>query len=102
MLFDPKWTKKTKANPLSVGGLVAWLERQPAETRYFFSDPENCLIAQYLTTSGYVAVGVGGFTFSHGYHNRRRHEKLPSGFTDIAAAFPRTYGAALERARAHS
>lgn len=96
MLYDPKWEKQTKADPYSLGSLIAWLEKQPAGKRYDFHDCNGgCLIGMY-----YIANGV---------HNKSRDDYRPytavfGGSHDlygqVAATLPYTFGAALERARA--
>jgi hypothetical protein len=50
MLYDPKWEKpKTKA--LTLAGLIAWLETQPAEGRYNYNCQNgSCLLDRYITS----------------------------------------------------
>lgn len=96
MLYDPKWEKP--ADVMSVRSLIAWLERQPADKEYCYLDHGHCLIGDYLRSCGFSDIWVGGFTYRHsGTAGERR--RLPDAFEDVAADFPRTYGAALERAR---
>lgn len=84
MLYDPKW--EAKADPMSLAALIAWLEKQPPDSKYdFMCISGGCLLDLYFgrctTPSEYVA--------------------FPESWRmDIAPGFPRTFGGALERARA--
>ena len=82
-------------DPFSLKSLIAWLEKQPADRAYEFYDCDACLIAEYLRavkgwetpanhTSSYVTGFFGSMEEYHG----------------VAARWPWTFGAALERARA--
>jgi hypothetical protein len=100
MLYDPKW--EVKADPFSLPHFIAWLERQPPERMYDFHNcTGGCLIGQYIASFpdgqyiasfprvGYVVACLRLFgTDSLGKPNQ-----------DIAYEYPRTFGAALERAR---
>lgn len=97
MLFDPKWNQQTKADPLSLESLIAWLEQQPADKTYCFLDTGRCLIATYFQAKN-IAKSVGGVTFLPLGSKVRR--KIPDCFNEVAEFTPFTYGAALERARA--
>lgn len=48
MLYDPKWEQQTRADPFTLESLIAWLEKQPADTAYDYCRPDICLVAQYL------------------------------------------------------
>jgi len=52
MLYDPKWEKTVKADPLSLPALIAWLEQQPANLRYCYTSVGHCLAAQYNASIG--------------------------------------------------
>jgi len=85
MLFDPKW------NPLSLESLIAWLEKQPAQTTYDYQVPDRCLIAQWsgqcLSSFEVDALfGGKGLWIAQG-RSGPQYERW-------------TFGAALERARA--
>ena len=60
---------------------AAWLEKQPADKSYDFKDPFRCAWYQF---SGHVAFCS---------------ELDELGVLKIVARYPRTFGAALERAR---
>jgi hypothetical protein len=96
MLFDPNnWDQRTKADPLSLASLLAWLEQQPPRARYRYDEPSACLIAQWIRA---VAPERD--------HLLRPHEvsALFGGCGDHIVLGDlgdrQTFGAALERARA--
>lgn len=99
MLYDKRWDKpEVKADPFSLKSLMEWLEKQPADDEYCFLDTGGCLFFQYLDHNGVVVASVGG-----NYYRAEQHGEmitLPHGWPKIAAEEPRTFGAALERARA--
>ena len=105
MLYDPKWEKtETKADPFTLEALIAWLEKQPANATYCYTSTGGCLVAQFLLSLGtYTAVGVD----HRGFYNRSPDSRstydpipLPPFFNEVALKNPRTFGAALDRARA--
>lgn len=103
MLYDPKWEKKTetKADPLKLATLIAWLEKMPSDERYDYVCNGHCLLAQYFTAQGFKNVSVSGNAYwSHRLHGAYKISMAgdPT-FHRIAAGKPRTFGAALERAR---
>lgn len=89
MLYDPKWDKETKADPFSLESLIAWLEKQPAETTYNYCDATACLIAKYLQ-----AMGVKNYVMDTPLFQHRVFGEVANGGERID-----TYGAALARAR---
>lgn len=99
MLYDPKWEVKTKPDLLSLESLAAWLEKQPADRAYCYIDNGSCLLGQYFVGMGLTNIQVGGSEFAHA-GSGGRDILLPVTFQDIAYDHPRTFGAALERARA--
>lgn len=94
MLYDPKWEVETKADPLTIPSLIAWLERQPAASTYDYHDCNGeCLYGQYAASVGLSwkeAIDDSTDSFRTGVY---RH---------VAAASPRTFGAALRRARKYA
>lgn len=89
MLYDKRWDKtETKPDVFSLEGLIAWLEKQPADEAYNYSDLRGeCVICQYLTAHGEpYGLGYGHFL-------------TPLLRIDIAAGRTQTFGAALDRAR---
>ena len=97
MLYHPKWAE-TKADPFELSTLIAWLEKQPTEKTYCFMDNGGCLLAQYFTEQGFKEVSMGGTHIVHG-PNRGDYQDLPPHMSSIAVGNPRTFGAALKRAR---
>jgi hypothetical protein len=88
MLYDPKWEIGTLAD------LIAWLRTKPADEKYAYEDPRECLLAQYYMARGYRVI-VGSPTLILGPSHR-----LPWCFNMIAQDHPRTYGGAIARAEA--
>ena len=90
--------KKIKADPLTLESLIAWLEKRPAHVEYCYADNDACLLGQYFTAMGFDGVIAGSDCFSHGEGMKDIH--FPPSFDEIAIGHPRTFGGALERARA--
>jgi hypothetical protein len=51
MLYDPKWEKQIET-PAPLLRFIAWLEKQPAEVEYDYTQPARCAIAQWLKSEG--------------------------------------------------
>lgn len=105
MLCDPKWEQKTKADPLTLESLIAWLERQPPEGRYWYLAQRNCVLARYFRAAGYTDFWIGSTTW---ISERFGRQSLPIEFQCVAEpevswrsgfGLRSTFGAALERAR---
>lgn len=93
MIYDPKWEAETKTDPLSLKGLIAWLEKQPPETEYnFYCKTGECLLDTYIShvTGKPSRPDLLHYDVCGGMDN----------YYEIAQMMPWTYGAALERARA--
>lgn len=91
MLWDPKHDLKwqTKVDPLSLEGLIAWLEQQPSDKEYPYHDIQGaCMVGQYMASHG---VTWSCRNFVNGWSSL---------FGRITAVQPWTFDAALERARA--
>lgn len=88
----------TNNAPFSIESLIAWLEKQPGDKSYFYVSCDQCLLSQYFTACGFENVKMGIDTFDFG-PRLREHAGLPEHFNDIGFQHPRTFGAALERAR---
>jgi hypothetical protein len=100
MLAREEWSipkVETKPDVFSLESLIAWLEKQPAQETYCYSSNGDCLLAQYFTGMGFVGVHVGGGDFDH---EGAINVKFPAILGDVAYYHPRTFGAALSRARA--
>jgi hypothetical protein len=90
-----------KPDPMNLNTLISWLEMQPPEKPYCYTDGGNCLLTQYFTAMGFKKVVM----FSHKMNyfdanlSTRVYITLSRDFHDIPLAEPRTFGAALDRAR---
>lgn len=103
MFFDPTCKPEVKADPFSLQSLIAWLEKQPADIPYCFTDVGHCLLAQYLNASGLPThnVNPNGFYLEP----KKNFVPLPWVFNRIANGHgdgPSTFGGALYRARKHA
>lgn len=81
---------QTKADPLTLDSLIAWLEKQPADKVYDFWHCRECLLYQYLRDAGLPRSDYGVVHALGGTDIGGR----------IAHQLPWTFGAALDRARA--
>lgn len=89
MIYDPKWEVETKADPLTLESLIAWLEKQPAEKKYCYMHDGICLAAQYNQSIG------------RKYETYIKEDgSFDAALELIASGGKWTFGAALERARA--
>ena len=61
MPFDGKNFTETKLEPFSLDDLIAWLETQPKNTAYDFTDPEQCLWAHYTIARGGKVFPTGEY-----------------------------------------
>jgi hypothetical protein len=83
---------------MTLESLVAWLEtKNPAKT-YCYTESGHCLIAQYMQAHGYSQASCGPWAYCLGPGMPR--ERMPNGFNEIAIDDGRTFGEALERAKA--
>lgn len=99
MLYDKRWDLKTA--PFTLADFIAWLETQnPAETYDFHNCEGECLIGQYMAARGREWGWSGNFGKVDPY--KQSCDEV-FGCQSIAALVllpvPRTFGAALERAR---
>lgn len=81
-------------HPLSNESLKNWLKKQSGE--YTYSNPWNCLLAQYLKSVGFSDVSVGAYVFMFTSLWVRKKD-LPPGWDKISSTRPHTFEAALER-----
>jgi len=91
MLNRIEWDKPKVADVFSLDSLIAWLEKQPAETAYDWYDIEGCLSCAYLRAQG-VRDPSGDGLLSRVFSN---HEQYHA----VGRPMPWTFGAALTRAR---
>lgn len=97
MLYDPKWEAQTQPVIFSLANLIAWLETMPAKETYCYLDSGECLLAQYFRASG-KSASLGHTTVV--FDGVMPVHQIPRSFQDVATGRPRTFGAALKRARA--
>lgn len=92
MLYDPKWEVKTRPDIHAISTLIAWLEKKPAAHEYDFRNCKGeCLLGQYWAAHGIEWVP--------GRYAALQNEGGNSWGMEIAAPSPKTFGAALARAR---
>lgn len=104
MLYDPKWEIQTKAEPLTLGHFIEWLQTHDPDKEYEFRNCKGmCLVGQYMTSIGRSWDGPGDGPLNEygvvcrtlfGGDGPCRIEQ------SVAQDTPHTFGAALERARA--
>lgn len=91
MPFDGNIQDYTKADPFHIDTFIGWLETMPPEGVYdYYPVDGTCLVGQY----GAAVYGAG----DRRWHDLHRVKNTP--FCGIAQRRPRTFGAALDRARA--
>lgn len=102
MLYDKRWEKpEIKADPLTLGSLIAWLETMPAKRKYDYMNCEGgCLYGLYMASHGIGWKESGASDPGRAPPERDRFCLLV--YRDVAEPSPRTFGAALARARAAS
>lgn len=94
MLYNPKWLPETKPDVFSLESLIAWLEMQPADTKYDWYNINDCLMCRYLQAHGYLDPAS-----RPGLHFDTIKNWGERGYYDIGLTFPWTFGAALARAK---
>jgi hypothetical protein len=94
MLYNPHW------NDISLASLIAWLETKPADEGYCYTSTGGCLLAQFLMSKGYCDLCVGSCECYYNVYQEPIALHLPPEFYDISHSHPRTFGAALSRAKA--
>lgn len=87
--------------PFTLESLIAWLETKRPEATYDYGCNGNCLIAQYLKDVARMSEPrIGGHYYRNGINGDE--VDLPHRWNDVAVQDPRTFGAALTRARAYA
>jgi hypothetical protein len=99
MPFDGR-TQDHEPEIFSVEGLAAWLRTQDPATEYIFCSSRHCLAARYLVERLRVERSKVARTVSDLGKSYEAVFGGAVGYSRIAVAFPRTYGAALERCEA--
>lgn len=102
MLYDPKWEKpEVKADPFSLGALIAWLETKDPEAEYCFTLSGDCLLAQWARSVDPEATFVecGPSMFAYRVFGQTVDLKAFGRIANPHTPVNGTFGAALERAR---
>jgi hypothetical protein len=97
MLYDKRWDAKTKADPLTLDALIAWLEPMSRRGTYDFTDHcGECLIGQYMAHLG-IPWSMGEYrnVVISIFGNEGHVEAY-----GVLVEGPWTFGDALKRARA--
>lgn len=88
------------ADVFSLKGLIAWLETQPPGEQYCYWASGTCLIGRYLRENTDLILSVspsGMANYSEGGFEKRWD--FESSIEKVSRLTPRTFGAALKRAR---
>lgn len=98
MLYNKSTGKPVVHDVMSTESLVAWLETMPADGTYEYNNCKTpCLQAQYFEAMGTPTRLLGNTTVM--FLDGIRRGPIPTAFQVAAAEHPRTFGAALERAK---
>lgn len=91
MLYDAqRWDRPQQIIHPSLLGLISWLKTQDPATTYEWSVYcDRCLLGLYMTAQGYTPMQCA-----------TSYVRLANETGSLAMGKPRTYGAALARARA--
>lgn len=104
MLYDKRWDRtETKPDVFSLEGLIAWLEKQPANKTYSWAHGTECLLGQWLRTiDSEVECQFNNPTHNLYLYQVSGDQVDLSRFETIARLDfdTDTFGAALTRARA--
>lgn len=85
-------------NPLTAKAFLAWVEKQPANGEYDYSDHRNCAFCQYLRAVGLENPSVNPIAWRPD-RNALDYRPLPSNLDEAAADRPWTFGALADRLR---
>jgi hypothetical protein len=99
MFFDPGTKPEVKADPLSLDSLIAWLEKQPADMEYDYLCNGHCLLGEYFRHVNPAFYSVGPYQAHFREGNTFTDWDVPRTWDRLAVEHPRTFGAALKRAR---
>lgn len=96
MPHNPSWNKPAP-DVLSFESLIAWLEKQNPRKGYNYDDCKGgCLYGQYMASHGIRWDESGAMEGNQS----PRGAFCSMVYATVASAGPRTFGAALKRARA--
>lgn len=101
MLYRPQWTRPT----YDLAGLIAWLGTRNPTEEYNYVDNTSCMGAQFCAAAG-REYDTRAAPLKEMYDNRgsgpislRPGRTFEVVMEQVAVGTPRTFGAALERAR---
>lgn len=97
---------KPAPDPMTVHGLIAWLETQPPARTYSYTQLDHCLFAKYAESLGYGKGrrALRGYCAKFPMAQINTDVGLPHWGNEIATASygGENFGAALKRARAYA
>lgn len=91
---------ETKHAVFSLEGLIAWLEKQPPETTYRYTNSSSCLLTQWHRAFGIKRDSNGDYPTGVPYRIGTWGFSVAAGPQSSNDPSIWTYGAALERAKA--
>ena len=83
-------------NPMSLDGLISWLERQDRNVRYDYTNNFDCLLCRYFRAVGLAVHSMGTTCWYDADDNRH---PLPPKLNSVSV-LNGSYGGALDTARA--
>lgn len=99
MLYNKSTGRYTKEEIFKLDNLIAWLEAQDPTDEFIYTEPCECMCAQYFRAMGLPVFGV----LPEGYHERDRDgcridglHPYPKVMDMIAAEAGNTFGGALK------
>ena len=81
---------------LSIENYIDWLDQQPPEDEYIYDDTRGCLNYKFLSSMGHSLKFV---TVHYWMDETCEMRSMPEHMIEVPVGHPRTYGAALERAK---
>lgn len=103
MLYNKNWNKAVPTtDPMSMDGLIAWLETKPPDEFYQYTDSSKCLLGQWVKhldcTARNMAEPMNSFVYQvHGQVVNFKHTP----FNYVASNQGSTFGGALRVARGY-
>src|SRR5579872_4798368 len=79
--------------------IIAWLASKPANGEYCYVSNGHCLIAQWLRANGWRDPNVTGGPYVQAREGLGELQKVPRWLWHVSRDQPRTFGAALARAK---
>jgi len=101
MFLETMWEgeAQTKADAFKLPTLIAWLETKPPDMAYdYMCTTGQCLMGQYFSAVHSPVAGNGG-DYVRFKSNPSKDVPISLSFRKVVSRHPRTFGAALKRAR---